>query len=84
VGSLKVKGRVVRNPVDRAELGAAQLWTGSRPCTSVRNQPHMISLLSGFDIVVKEVGTMYRYGPHFGIGTILVILFIVWLLFFHH
>jgi len=27
---------------------------------------------------------MYRYGPHLGIGTILVILFIVWLLFFHH
>jgi len=24
---------------------------------------------------------MGRYGPHFGIGTILVILFIVWLLF---
>jgi len=27
---------------------------------------------------------MYRYGPHLGIGTILVILLIVWLLFFHH
>jgi len=27
---------------------------------------------------------MGRYGPHLGIGTILVILFIVWLLFFHH
>lgn len=31
-----------------------------------------------------EVLSMYRYGPHLGIGTILVILFIVWLLFFHH
>jgi hypothetical protein len=32
----------------------------------------------------QEVHAMGRYGPHFGIGTILVILFIVWLLFLHH
>lgn len=33
--------------------------------------------------VGREVQHMYRYGPHLGIGTILVILFIVWLLFLH-
>lgn len=27
---------------------------------------------------------MYRYGPHFGIGTLIIVLLIVWLLFFHH
>jgi len=27
---------------------------------------------------------MYRYGPHIGLGTILIIALLVWLLFFHH
>lgn len=47
----------------------------------------MISLNDTFGgIAPAEQGgkSMYRYGPHPGLGTILVILFIVWLLFFHH
>jgi hypothetical protein len=31
-----------------------------------------------------EVERMYRYGPHFGIGTLIIVLIVLWLLFFHH
>jgi len=27
---------------------------------------------------------MGHYGPHIGLGTILIIALLVWLLFFHH
>jgi hypothetical protein len=29
-------------------------------------------------------GLMYRYGPHFGIVGVIIVLLIIWLLFFHH
>ena len=38
----------------------------------------MVTRTSGWE------DAMYRYGPHIGLGTIIIIAIIVWLLFFHH
>src|SRR5439155_25776578 len=52
-----------------------------------RTRQDLIVSISIFDIAGRSWPgrwSMYRYGPHIGLGTILIIALLVWLLFFHH